>query len=462
MVNAPHIKALLFGGRLKIPVDSTHPEYDKVVKRWELVRSVVNNDAKKWIRTVDMNDVQRSAQYKEDAILTNFTRLTKIGLIGLVFRRPASVQLPIELEYLIDDATGYDFGLEQLSQQVIGEVLVAGRYGLLVDYPPDENKQSYARIKPYAAETIINWKYKEVGSEYKLGLLVLKECIDDVAEDGFQWVERIQYRVLILGNDNIYHQMVYNDKGDIIETITPLDYHGNPLDEIPFAFVGSENNDACIDSIPLYDLAVVNLGHYRNSADYEESIFVTGQPFVVINLGDANEAEFKQANPNGISFGSRAGLIVGAGGNAQLLQANANQLAAAAMTEKKADAAAIGARLIAPPGGRETAEAARIRFGSQNSALFTVTKNVSLAFEDCLYWISLFMMDVPGINEFELNDQFYEEDADPNLIAQEMMLFDRGLMSSEEIRLNLDKSGIRITDNTPDPIDPLSVNSEKD
>lgn len=434
-----------------MPVDSTHPEYDKACKRWCLVRSVVDNDAQRWIRTVDMTDPIRSDQYKQDAILTNFTRLTKIGLTGLVFRRPAAIDVPEQLQYLMDDATGYDFGLEQLSQQVIGEVLTTGRYGLLVDYPTEDNQGNEARIKPYLAESIINWKYKEIGSEYKLSLLVLKECIDETSEDGFEWIERIQYRVLILDQANVYHQVLYNEKGEITGSTVPVDYNGKPLNEIPFTFVGSENNDACMDSIPLFDLAVVNLGHYRNSADYEESIFVTGQPFIVINLGETNEEEFRQANPNGIKFGSRAGLTVGMGGSAQLLQANPNQLADTAMKRKEEQAAAIGARLIAPPGGRETAEAARIRFGSQNSALYTITKNVSLAFETCLDFVALFMMESPSDSAFELNDQFYEEDADPNLIAQEIMLVQAGVMTREEVRTNLGKSGIELDDESTLP-----------
>lgn len=431
-----------------MPVDSTHPEYDKSIKRWELVRSVVDNNAQKWIRTVDLTDPMRSDQYKQDAILTNFTRLTKIGLTGLVFRRPATIEVPSQLQYLMDDATGYDFGLEQLSQQVIGEVLVTGRYGLLVDYPTEDNKGNVARIKPYLAESIINWKYKEIGSEYKLSLLVLKECIDETSDDGFEWVERIQYRVLVLDQENVYHQVIYDEDGEVEGSSTPTGYNGLPLNEIPFTFVGSENNDACMDSIPLYDLAVVNLGHYRNSADYEESIFVTGQPFIVINLGETNEDEFRQANPNGIKFGSRAGLTVGMGGSAQLLQANPNQLADTAMKRKEEQATAIGARLIAPPGGRETAEAARIRFGSQNSALYTITKNVSLAFQSCLDFVAIFMMESPQDSDFELNDQFYEEDADPNLIAQEIMLVQAGCMTREEVRTNLGKSGIELDDET--------------
>lgn len=437
-------------------VNSTHPQYDIASCKWDLVRSIVNNDAKRWIRTVDQNDVNRSELYKKNAILTNFTRLTKVGLTGLVFRRPAEIDLADGLDYLMDDATGYNFGIEQLAQQVIGDTLVTGRYGLLVDYPKDSNPSYVARIKPYAAETIINWHYREIGSEYKLDLVVLQECADTIGDDGFTWVSKLQYRVLRLDENQEYQQAIYDEDLHLTgEYFSPLDYNSKPFNEIPFTFVGADNNDANLDDIPLYDLAIVNLGHYRNSADYEESIYVCGQPCVHLDLGETNQAEFENANPGGIKFGSRAGVVT-SGGSMSLVQASPNQLAAVAMTDKKADAASIGARLISPPGGRETAEAARIRFGSQNSALYTITKNVSLAFEQCLKYIALFMLETPEPSEFELNNQFYEEDADPNLIVSEMMLFDRGLMTSEEVRQNLDKSGISLGDVEPDPVNPMA------
>lgn len=442
-------------GQLIMPVNSTHPEYNYICQRWNLVRSIVNNDAQKWIRTVDPADLKRSAQYKQDAILTNFTRLTKIGLTGLVFRKPAKIEVPIQLDYLIDDATGYNFGLEQLAQQDVGEILVTGRTGILLDCPNDEDKDRLVRFKSYVGESIVNWKYREVGSEYRLSLIVLKECNDDLGDDGFEWVQKIQYRVLMLDQDNVYHQVIYNEDGELLSGVTPLDYNGNVFNSIPFVFIGSENNDAGIDSIPLYDLAIVNLGHYRNSADVEETSYISGQAVPVIQLGETNAEEFEASNPGGINIGSRRGVVLATGGDFKFAQVQPNLLPRELMKDKEAQAASIGARLIAPPGGRETAEAARIRFGSQNSALYTITKNISLAYEQCLWWAAIFMMEAPVESVFELNDQFYEEDADPNLIAQEMMLFDRQIMSADEIRMNLGKSGIMLGDVAPDPIDPL-------
>jgi hypothetical protein len=440
-----------------MPVNQTHREYDAVVPKWSLVRSIVNNDARKYIRIVDKNDMVRSDQYRSDAILTNFTRLTKVGLTGLIFTKPSTVELAPELEYLEEDATGSGFGLEQFAQQIIGEVLITGRYGILVDYPekldplnePDDN---YARLRPYTAENMINWKTEDFGSETKLTLMVLKESVCVEGVDMFDHSYEDQYRVLMLSQDQVYQQAIYNKDCELVSINTPVDYNGKPFEEIPFEFIGSENNDACIDSLPLYDLAVVNLGHYRNSADLEESIFITGQPFLVVNIGETDDVSFKQANPNGLNFGSRSGLIVANGGEANLLQANANQMVSVEMKRKEEQAASIGARLISPSGGRETAEAARIRYGAQNSALYVLTRNVSAAIEECLDTIAEFMMEVPTESTFELNNQFYEDTVDPQLLAQQIMLLDRNAISVEEIRDSLKLSGVlpAESDSSPD------------
>lgn len=48
-------------------------------------------------------------------------------------------------------------------------------------------------------------------------------------------------------------------------------------DEIPFTFVGAQNNDPTIDDSPLAALVEINHGHFRNSADYEDSVWFCGQ-----------------------------------------------------------------------------------------------------------------------------------------------------------------------------------------
>jgi hypothetical protein len=441
-------------------VDSTHPEYRAALERWTLVRDVVHNKAKGYIRTVDVNDPARSAQYRDDAILTNFTRLTKEGLTGLIFRKPETVDLPEEMDYMYDDATGSGLNLHQLAKFISSEVQQTGRIGLLVDHPTrvemgsivdDELTQMKPRIKPYAAESIINWATTTVGSKTVLSMVVLKECVEYMVD--FVWVQEEQYRVLYLNENFEYQQDLYNSESEVIVQGVPvLDADGRAFNHIPFYFIGSDNNDSAIDHIPLYDLSVVNLGHYRNSADYEETIFICGQPTYLFS-GDIDVKDFENMYGSELKIGARAAYFMGNGGGGQVLQSAANQLPDQAMRRKEEQMVQIGARIITPSGGRETAEAARIRYGSQNSALSTFTSNMSLGILAALRDVARFLglKDVPL--QFELNKQFYEDSADPQLIAQQIMLFDRNIIDDVSIRDYLRRTNAMRDDRTDEDIE---------
>lgn len=436
-------------------IDSKHPDYKAHIDRWSLVRSVVDNDASRFIRTVDANDTSRSNSYKEGAILTNFTSLTKEGLTGLVMRRDPSIEIPTSINYLKEDATGDGRGLAQLAKQSLGEVMTTGRAGYLVDYPRREGSTSVrdteelkARILLYRAENIINWNIERVNGKAVIKFIVMYEpTLEQHEDDEFQWELKDKYRLLKLDDEGNYFQALYDEEFNVVDFVYPTDNRGNNLKEIPFTFVGAADNNEEIDKAPLYDLSVLNIGHYRNSADYEESVFVVGQPTIFVS-GSWGIEEFKEALPQGIKFGSRAGYFLGEGGNATLVQANPNQLADEAMKSKLKQAAYIGARLISEPGGRETAEAARLRFSSQNSALHTIVLNVDDALIKAMEFCIIFMGGNAGEIEFKLNRQFYDESADPQLIAQYMMMLDRKVMSVEEVRADLKQKNVLDVDKT--------------
>ena len=83
------------------------------------------------------------------------------------------------------------------------------------------------------------------------------------------------------------------------------------MKEIPFTFVGAQNNDPSIDESPLYDIAMINLGHYRNSADYEESVFWCGQAQPWISGLDEQWRDWMEKN--GVYVGSRAPMMLPVG-----------------------------------------------------------------------------------------------------------------------------------------------------
>lgn len=435
---------------------TVHPDYTMASSRWNLIRKIVANNAVEFLRTPDIEDPIRSEQYKKDGILTNFTNLTKVGLTGLVFRKKPKIKIPDTMSYLYDDVTGTGINIWQFSQHSIGELIQMGRYGYLVD--KSEGGRTY--IRPYIAENIRNWKTAEINGRCVLSLVVLQEFAR--SDDNIFSQDTVsRYRVLYLNADGKYAQDIYEQKKGygadgfmLTATYVPTTYNGSALDFIPFVFAGSENNDWNVDYQPLYDMAVINLAHYKNSCDYEESIFICGQPYLVVNVGESSKEDFDAANSGGISFGSRKALIIASGGDAKLLQSNPNQLVAQAMKEKIEQAAAVGARLIAPPGqGRETAEAAKIRYGSQHSALYTLTSNYSWAMTSALNIVAAFEGVGDGDISLKLSDEFYDEIGDANMIAQMILMSDRGIISKDDIRDYGRKVGIIGEDRTNEDIE---------
>ncbi len=452
-----------------MPVSATRPDFDEYFNSWKLVRDVVMSKVKQYIKDVDVTDKDRNKKYRDDAQFTNFTARTKSGLLGAVFRREPIITLPEPVQYLLIDATGFRMPLKKLAQECVGEVLMTGRYGLLVDYPASDENLSIsdveqmnlkARIYRYCAESIINWQEKIVNGQPVLSLVVLKEIHSELGDDGFTWIQKTKYRVLRLIND-VYVQQVYDgEKLELLEQYTPRDAQGQYWDHIPFIFIGSEDNDSDIDPIPLYDLAALNIGHLRNSADYEESVHIVGQPTLVMTTELSTE-QFKSANPNGVLIGSRKGLNLGVGGKAEFLQADPNQLADTAMQRKEEQAVMIGARLIVAQADRETATAAKMRHSGETSVLETISNNVEQALELSCSYVSKFMTGIEykanesGFEDIdiELNNQFFDKDLDPNLVMANIQLLINRLVAPSDIRQQLRCYGLIGQERTDEEID---------
>lgn len=441
-----------------MPVNIVNHDYYQAQKRWALVRAIVENNAMCYLPTIDINDPVRSEAYKRAGVLTNYTRLTKEGLTGLIFRKKPTIKLPVELEYLLTDVNGAGFTIEQFSQKNVGEILQTGRGGLLTEYPKVEvypsalQEPEKARIKYYPAENILDWRTRTIGSRTLLCYVKLEENVQDLTDDGFNYIPRKQLRVLELDALNIYTITVYDEtESKIIEgPYQPTDYNGNNWGYIPFEFEGAENNDSYIDLAPLYDIAIVNLAHYRDSCDLQESSFYCSQPTTFVH---ANGGEFADAYGE-VELGSRKLYVTGVGSSVTMVQASPNNLAREIMKDKEKQIAAIGARIIAEPGqGRETAEAARIRFASANSALYTLTNNISIAIEASIKHVCRYQGTNPDEVVFKLNDQFYEETADPNLLAQQMLLMDKGVIAKNDIRSYARKTNLLVDSRTDEQLD---------
>lgn len=447
-----------------MPVDSQHPQYEASLSKWQLVRDcVAGAKAVKLKTTTYLPDPENRELYAANTLdyrritkryhdylfraqFVNVTARTRNAMVGMAFRNPPEVEIPSGLKYLIDNATGEGRSLEQLGKDVVGDLLEVGRIGLLVDYPQADEGLTQAQvramnlqanIKTYEAKNIINWKTSVAGGEEVLSLVVLEEEYS-TAEDEYDHDTETQYRVLKL-DEGKYTVEVWRDD-ELVAITQPRQGNGQYLDRIPFVIAGTYNNNPDVDDAPLYDIAEINIGHYRNSADYEEGVYLHGQPMLHLDVGEMSQETFNTYNPNGVEVGARRGLVTSGGGSAALLQAAANTAAFEAMNDKRVNMVALGARLIEPNGQAETAEAARIKHAGDNSVLTNIVQNASEAIGFAIEWCGWFM-NVQGDITFEINEDFY----DKTLTAQEVMaaiqLYDRMTIAQEDMRLMLRKAG---------------------
>lgn len=442
-------------------VKTRHRTFDEAFAKWQKVRHAISGDLKAYLRNVGANEPdpeygrRRQQEYADGAICYNFTKRTLSGMVGSVMRKDPEQIIPDRMEYLLQNADGTGVGLWQHVQDTLMEIDSIGRGGLLVDAPNVEAstmaEQNAGLLNPtiafYTAENVINWRLERHGSVLKVVMIVLREEYEYTdGTDEFSPNYGEQYRVLDIFDGN-YRQRLYRFDskgamiGDFVEIFPKL---GNvPKGVIPFTFIGATNNDSTIDDAPLLPLAELNIGHFRNSADNEESSFVVGQPTLFLAPSNSMTPEmFKEANPNGVRMGSRTGHNLGEGSEAWLVQADPNNLAKENMLNKEQQAVQIGAQLITPT-TQITAESARIQRGADTSVMASIARNVSQAYTDALKWVAG-MLNIPEGTEieFKLNMEFFLQSMTSQDRAAWMADINAGLMPATAYYAALRKAGV--------------------
>lgn len=454
-------------------VDFKRAEYVDLFPRWTLIRDVLSGDRKikekkeEYLPKPNPNDAsdenrKRYDQYLERAVFYGVTGRTLRGMVGEIFSVDPVTTLPAEMDLLKVDLDGAGVSLDQQARKAVSHVVAYGRCGILTDYPILQAAATMAdlaagSIRPnvcfYDPWDIINWRSETVGAKKLLSLVVLseKEVVDD---DGFRHTFDPYYRVLRL-TGGIYHSETwyYDEEKQIFimdSDIVPTDGAGKPWNEIPFTFIGVENNDSNPDLPPMYDLAMLNVGHYRNSADYEESCYIVGQPTPWV--AGLTESWVKEILKGGIQLGSRAVIPLPENGSAGLLEVTANTMPMEAMLHKESQMVALGAKLVEQKKVQRTATESSRDSAENSSILAMAAHNVAKAYQSALVWAGKFIgvavSDTETANaegktiSYELNTEFsFGQLAAPE-IAAVIAAWQANAISKTEMRDNLRNGGI--------------------
>lgn len=424
-----------------------------------IIDNIMLTRAKRYLPQPNAEDlsqanIERYRAYVIRAVFYNVTDRTLEGMAGQLFLRDPQVKLPPEVEILKLNSDGGGLTLDQSAYRTVRHVISYGRAGILVDFPVQDGPVTKADIAKgdiqptitiYNPWDIINWRTEQRGSKKVLTLVTLREVIDEEGDDGFQLTTMEQYRVLKLDKTGTHVVEVYKKQSKGFSSVpdatyNPTDASGKPLTEIPFKFIGSENNEPSPNKPPLYNLASVNIAHYRNSADYEESCFIVGQATPV--LSGLTQDWVDNVLKGHVTFGSRAAIQLPVGGKAELLQAAENSLPFEAMKHKEDQMVAIGAKLVQLQRKSSSATEKIIETTSESSLLMNVSLNVSQAFEWAISIATGFLSKAKAEVKYQLNRDFdltSMTSDDQNALIKE---WQSAALSFKEMRAGLRKAGI--------------------
>lgn len=451
-------------------VDYVRDDVRDMLPKWQQIRDCLDPFKIKAGRDtylVKQNASDTSAANKDRfearlkrAVFYGVTARTLAGLVGQVFAKEPSTELPLTLEPFIQDADGSGIALDQQAKLTFGLVLAYGRAGLLVDYPTQETPEGETavttrqdlidgNVRPtvvvYEPWNIINWRIRKVGAKSLASLVVLVESYLK-SDDGFEPVYDVQYRVLRLNDADEYTVEIFRKlEGEWVSDgpQTPLDHSGQPLREIPFRILGAESNSWDIGPAPLLDMSTLNIAHYNNSADNEDSIHYVGSP--MFWFGGLTEQWVKNTLKGSVRIGSSEAILLPANGSAGIVQADPNTLAKEGMEHKERQMVALGAKLVEQKTVQRTATESSAEEASETSVLTSCADNVSTGYTQALGDAALF------IGETNVSDNALAYELNTDLAVFRMTAQDRaqlvaewqaGAMDWEEFRWNMRRAGL--------------------
>lgn len=425
-----------------MPVNTLHPQYKQVLPRWQMMRDVCDGEKaikagrERYLPKPNKEDNsianhERYNEYLDRAVFLEVTKDTLDKYTGQAFGTDPALTVDSAFDYLKTNADGSDISIYQIAQKCFIDQMKYGRCGLLVEYGKASDGLSIKdqemldispKIKFYDAFSIINWQM----TDKKLSLLVLAEQAERISPtDRFETEYVEQWRCFYLDEGYCFYEVWQNHGSWQIVDDGYLTGASGKLDYIPFVVIGSDTNDWSEQSIPLESLARLNIAHYRNSADYEDSVFRCGQVQPVIK--GITTARLQKLEQQGVSLGSATALLLEVGSDFSYVQAGANTLASDAMDKKYINMQHMGAKLIEPTGVNKTATQTTHESNTQNSVASMCVANLNEGVQKAIGFMH-HMANRPydGVT-FKVKQEFVSLTADPQTMTTLSTLVQAGL-----------------------------------
>lgn len=436
---------------MAIKPDTQHSEYTAALPRWTMCRDAIEGEeavhkaAEKYLPKLKGQDNDEYSAYVKRTPFYNASARTVDGMVGMLFRKMPSVEVPEAMQPIIADMTLTSCEFNELAELVAREIIGLGRVGLLVEYPSvDMTGLSAAdaaalNLRPYVAqykaETILNWRVERVNNVMQPTMITLAEKVQQWADE-FESKDIDQIRALLLVNGS-YLQRLYrkNDKQEweqFGQDIIPQ-MGGKPLNYIPMVIFGPAHNDVAVQKPPVYDLVSLNLSHYRSTADLEHGAHFTGLPTPIVTGYRAEKNEK-------FAIGSAtAWIFPDPEADAKYLEFTGQGLDALEkrLQSKEAGMAAIGARMLAPEKKQAEAEGTvQLRHAGEGAVLGTIGKMIEQGFNRILQIMAEWAK-ITGTVTVDFNDEFVDNVLDAPGVLALVQAWQSGAISFDTLFWNL-------------------------
>ena len=364
-----------------MPVDTPHKDYHYLAPLWQICRDVdagepvVKGKGREYLPSLTGMDEEDYRSYLMNARLYNALARTIQGFVGSAFRvAPHTEVLNPQMKEWLRDIDLAGLSLDGFLKKETQDKFKTGRYGIRVDMRDEVGRPYFA---PYTAENIINWREEVVNGRKVIVQLVLRESeVMPKLDDEFEVEETEIYHVLDLVDGACRLRLFrYDEKQRVwmMETPEPPNKQGVLLDFIPFIFDGISDTTPDCEKPPLLDLALVNLGHYRSTADYYDAQRFSSKPQGwVTGAGQQDQ----------LRIGSRVVWMLPIGATTGYLEYTGAGIGAirTSLIDDETRMARLGAAVIEEPKeGVESAETSRINQSGKTSVLSSLTQTTGLA-----------------------------------------------------------------------------------
>jgi hypothetical protein len=457
-----------------------HPLYTENAEIWETCRDACAGQhaiKKKGTRYLPKLNSQKTAEYnnyKNRANYYNATGRTLQSYEGMIFRKDPIVNMKnkesgdestsIDKVKYFNRITNKGKSLSALLHDTVGEIIQTNRTGILVDYPRHpkmDDPQGFSRYdkerldyKPtltmYPAETIVNWQTVYDHDKPIPVMYVLKEVVYDYQANGIFPTEIDSYRILSLEPyiadsgelkaryKQSFFKETYTGQGrdrkamlQLADVVYPLK-NGDYLERIPFFVLTDKGIEFENITTPIiYDLAELNLSHYKNSADWENELHMVACKTIYFPGWDKKAF----GNPR---FG---GALAGPENCVpQMIEASNKSGLADEMKNKEERMSVLGSEAISKQGRYvSSAATAKISSKAEASILTTMAVSLSAAFSEILTFLLEWDEHEDLVAEVVLNTDYYDEQVSGEELMKWMRVWQGGGLSFDAYYNMLEK-----------------------